>query len=182
MTKSVLYYLLFAMTGLLIQSTVFRDNFPGIAAPDFVLLLVLCLAQRFQNTAGVFIAFGLGLLGDFASGQFLGPFAAGSVAAYSLLVYLSDKVFAEKGLALCCLAFVASTLKSFTSLLMIGSYRGLTVLSWSTFTSVFAEALFTALFAPFVFWLTQQRGGAGKSSGHFSSIEPRAQRGVRWPG
>ena len=97
MTKSVLHYLLIAMIGLLIQSSVFRDNFLGIPAPDFVLLLVLCLAQRFQNTAGVFIAFGLGLLGDFASGQFLGPFAAGSVAAYSLLVYLSDKVFAEKG-------------------------------------------------------------------------------------
>jgi len=167
--------------GLTVQSTVFRDNFPNLFAPDFILLLVLCLATRFNNTAGVFISFGLGLLADFASGQFLGPFAAGSVVAYSSLVYLSDKVFAEKGLALCFLAFFASILSSFTSLVVISSYRGLDLLSWATVSSILGEAILTGLLAPIVFRLTDFRGTTSKASGQFSSIDQRGQRGVRWP-
>ncbi len=154
MIKKSLIYLSIAMIGIFFQSAVLRNLIPWLVVPDIILLLVVCLAVRNGAIPGLVGAFFLGLLSDLASGQFLGPNAAGCVVAYLGVVYVADKVYVERGFAIGVLAFAGCLIKVFTFLALLGIYMDIEILGWSPISRALVEAFLTALFSPLVFWLT----------------------------
>ena len=67
-----------------IQGTLIKPLSPSAIAPDFILMFVVFLALYHPTAVGMVGAFLLGCAGDFASGEFVGPNAAGCVVAFCL--------------------------------------------------------------------------------------------------
>jgi rod shape-determining protein MreD len=147
--KNSLTFFFALLVGLAIQATVVHGLFPQAIAPDFLLILVLYLGVNFRSPFGAVGAFLLGLCADFATGKFVGPFAAGSVLAFALTVTLSNRVYAEKGFALVIIAFLACVVKGATYFIFEAIYPKIP-LSSSVITTILAEAGITAILAPII--------------------------------
>lgn len=145
-TALILVCILFA--GIITQAVFIHSVYPSAIAPDFVLILVVYLGIYVRSPLGIIGAFFLGLVSDFASGQILGPNAAGSVVACLLSMQLSNKIYAERGLALSVIGFIASIVKSLVFILMLTFYVPFTLSVFKMSQIVLIEALLTAALAP----------------------------------
>lgn len=157
MIRTILTYAFVCLLGLFIQGALIKSLFPSASAPDFLLVIVVVLALRHPQVAGLIGAFCVGLAGDFAAARFIGPNAAGSVVAFVLVMFFSTKVYAERGIALGMLTFFASIAKSVTQLLMLNLYVSVDLLTSEGIKIVFIEAVLSALVAPFVFLVLERR-------------------------
>lgn len=153
MLRVSLLFLLVCIMGLFIEAAVVHASFPHAIAPDFTLVLVVILALYYQTVTGVLGAFFLGLLSDFASGQFVGPNAAGSVIVFCLVGMIASRVYAERSIAVLLITFICSLMKSATFIMMQILYVD------NAFAQIFRleigklvlwEALLSALVAPIV--------------------------------
>ena len=120
--RLVLTYLTAALIGLLIQSTFIHSSFPAAAAPDFILILVIAVSRQFHTPGGALGAFCLGLLADFASAEYLGPNAAGSVVTFYCVGLIANRVYADRAPAVFIMAFLCSLAKSCVAILMFYLY------------------------------------------------------------
>jgi rod shape-determining protein MreD len=152
MAKRVVVFFVAATIGLLVQGSVVHTVAPSPAAiaPDLILILVVFTALHIRGAMGVLIAFVLGLCSDFASAQYVGPCAAGMVAAFYSVIVISDKVFAERVIALCALTITASLVKSAMYTLMLYLYVDAKLFTLETLERVGFEALLSAVLAPLV--------------------------------
>ena len=150
MIRKIVVFLIAALIGLVIQAGFVHSLYPSAGAPDFILILVVLLAMRVQTPRGVLGAFCLGVLADFASGQFVGPNAAGCVVAFMLVVILTGKVYAERSLAVIFLTFVSSIAKSFTFVALLAVYANVVLIERNVLTLIFIEACLSAIVAPLV--------------------------------
>lgn len=155
MMRTIVIFFLTACLGLLLQATLVHSISPSAISPDFIVVLVLYLALNYRNIWGLLGVFALGLLADFASAQFVGPYAAGAVAAYSLVLFISDKVFAERTAAVIILGIVSSAVRALTYLVLLLIYVDVNLFRLDVIAKVLLEALLTGLVAPFVFRLLQ---------------------------
>ena len=162
MIRSFLVFTVAALIGLIIQATLVHTIYPSAVAPDFIIILVTYIALRFRAWPGAIAAFCLGLLADFASGQFLGPNACGAVVGYLVVVGISGKVYAEKQMAMAILCFFASLAKSSVFLVMLFVYLDVAVLTQSVITTCFLEAIISAALSPFVMFMLDWRPNASK--------------------
>jgi rod shape-determining protein MreD len=149
MFKRVLVFFLAFVLGLLIQAFVHSFESAWIA-PDFILILVVYLGLYHKSAWGVVGAFVLGLGADFAEARFIGPNAAGCVLAFCLTVELSNRFYAEKGLATALAALPASAAKLFGYSLILAVYTNVTVLNRSIAVGMVKEVILTAALTPFV--------------------------------
>ena len=138
---------------------------PVVAAPDFILILVVYLGLYAKSPGGALAVFLLGLGGDFASARFVGPTAAGCVAAFFLVTQISNHIYAERGLAVVFVSFLASILKSAVYLAMLVVYTSSTIISVHVLSIVLGEATATAVLSPLVLHLFSwsRLPGAAKS-------------------
>lgn len=157
MMRLIFIFFFISLVGLFIQGTMVRPVSPSAVAPDFLLVLVIYLALHFPSIWGLVGAYSLGLTQDFASGEYVGPSAAGMVVAFYFSVVISKKVYAENAIAVGLLVMVASILKSLTYALVFEIFLGINVLMtneitiWALSIPVFfVEALFSGLIAPVV--------------------------------
>lgn len=157
MMRLLFIFVLVSLVGLFIQGTMVRPVSPSAVAPDFLLVLVIYLALHFPGVWGLVGAYSLGLAQDFASGEYVGPSAAGMVVAFYFAVVVSKKVYAENAIAVGLLVMIASVMKSLTYALVFEIFLGINVLItnevklWSLSIPVmFVEALFSGLIAPMV--------------------------------
>ncbi len=150
MIRAIIIFLLFALVGLFIQSSVIHDSFPSALAPDFILILVVHLGLRFRTVPGLFGSFALGLLADFASGQYVGPHAAGAIVAFCLSGIIANRVYAEKNFALMLIAFLCCLAKSMTFIALLLLYRGAIWSGHELVSSLLIEAALTGFLAPFM--------------------------------
>ena len=164
MVKRALVFILAFFLGLVIQGAVIRSLLPSIPAPDFILVLVFYIALYFRTPWGVISAFGLGLAADAASGQFLGPQAAGCVVAFLVVLFFVDRIYAERGFAVVVVAFAASLGKSITCALLLCLYAKIDILTGMVMKTVLLEAIFSALLAPVLFWILRLAGAAGSAA------------------
>ena len=148
--KVIIVFTVACFLGILVRATLAHTLYPVVFAPDFILVLVVALAVKYPSSRGVFAAFLLGLVSDFASGQFLGPSAAGCVVAFWLVVMVSTKMYADKAPAVMAVTFLASVSKSLTYLLILVLYADLSVVYRSVLLLVLYEAILTSIFAPIV--------------------------------
>ena len=163
MIRLALLYLIAALLGLFIQATMIHSSFPAAPAPDLILVLVLILAITYRTVPGLIGAFLLGLLADVASGQFLGPNAAGALVAFGIVGVLASRVFADRIVAVVFIAFFCSLAKSITVITMFTVYLNDNLLGRDLIDIVLLEAAFSALVAPLVLklMLAGKRSGSG---------------------
>ena len=175
MLRVIVVFGVATIAGLLVDATLIHGLFPSAVAPDFVLVLVVALAFHFRHAGGACGAFILGLIADFASGEFLGPNAAGCVVAFGLVVVISEKVYAERASAAILLGAAASSAKSLTFVLMLAMYLNVNVLSTHAAGVLLTEAVLSGLVTPVILkaldW-TQYR--------YVNRPVQRRER-VRWP-
>lgn len=155
MLRLVVVFGLACLLGLVIQAVLIHGLFPSAIAPDFITVLIVYIALHHRTPLGAVGAFSLGVLEDFASGQFVGPCAAGAVVAFIVSALIADKVYAERLPALVALTALASTAKAFTFLGVIALYVRVNLLSAPVVWVVLAEALLSAVVAPIVVKLLQ---------------------------
>lgn len=173
MIRLVVVFLLVALLGLIVQSTIFHALSFSVIAPDFIVVLVVYLGLHYKSAFGVIAAFLLGLAADFASGQFIGPAAAGSIVAYNIASAVSQKVYAEHPIALVFLTFFCSLAKSFLFIGMLRFYTHVDVLD-GHLSSLLLEALLSALIAPLVLRFLQW------STNETSSGSVQTSDSLRW--
>lgn len=153
MIRLIIVFLVACFVGLFIQAALVHSSVPAAAAPDFILVLVVIIALNYQTVPGMLGAFCLGLLADFASGQFVGPNAAGAIVAFSFVGILASRVYADKGLAVMVITFLSSLAKSAVYALMHALYvNGATdeLMQMKVFQLILLEALLSGLVAPIV--------------------------------
>lgn len=163
--RVVFTFLFFTLIGLLINATIFHTTFPSSTAPDFILILTVALAFYYPEKGGLILAFLLGLFADFASAQYLGPNAAGSVIAFCFVGLIANRIYADKFFAVMIITFVCSLAKLLTMLLMYYVYL---LESFDSFLpllkTVFFEAALTALFAPLVLKILRRTKDVGNAN------------------
>ena len=150
MIRNIVVFMFATLLGLAVQATLIHSLLPTMAAPDFIVILAFYLGITHKSAGGAVGAFLLGLAGDFATAKFIGPNAAGCVLAFSFVVLLSNRIYAERGPALIVVSFLASVVKSIAALVMIYLYTQATFAPGEVFRTLLWEALFTALVAPLV--------------------------------
>lgn len=143
---------------------------PEFVVPDILLVLVVFLGLFQRSVSGLSGAFSLGLLGDFASGVYLGPSAAGSVTAFMLSGLIANRVYAEKAPAVFFITAACSLVKNFTAMGLLAVYvRDAALWNPNNWHVLFLEALLCGLLAPLCFKILSrfegQRGGKQRFQG-----------------
>ncbi|HQH29116.1 MAG TPA: rod shape-determining protein MreD, partial [Oligoflexia bacterium] len=153
MLRLVCIFTLACLLGVFLQSTLIHGTVPSAAAPDVLMILVVIIALRVRTVGAVIGAFCLGLISDFASGQYVGPNAAASVVVFSLVGAIASRVYADRALALMVIVFLCSLAKSFTLFAIYSIYLDrylLETLQYTFLRILVLEALFSSLVAPLV--------------------------------
>lgn len=177
MFKTFIVYSLVIIFAIVVEGDIIHGAFPSFPAPDFIFILVLMLALRERSLKALWLAFFLGLVGDFASGEYLGPNAAGCVVGFWAVSLIAEKIYAERGFAVVVIGFLGTLAKSITAngLIWFQLKIDFSFVEWAKIAG--GEALLTAIFAPlvigFVSWATK-----GKSR-NISSVSSSYQRGYR---
>jgi rod shape-determining protein MreD len=130
-----------------------HDTVPAAAAPDIIMVLVVVLGLHFRTVAAIIGAFCLGLLSDFASGQFVGPNAAASIVVFGLVGIIATRVYADRAIALMLIVFFCSLAKSVTVVSMYLFYLDDYISELTRFPvlrTIGLEAVLSALVAPLV--------------------------------
>jgi rod shape-determining protein MreD len=153
-------FLFWIVIGIFIQATLVKSYSPSALAPDVLLILVVSIALYFRSIPGLLACFFIGLTADFASAQFVGPSAAGSVVAFCMVIFLSHKVYADKIFAVMLITFLCSIAKSAMFILMLVAYLGLTLWDGEVVKTILFEALLTAAFAPVVLKLLRLKASS----------------------
>ena len=150
MIRLILTFLFVAFIGLFIQGGVIKSALPGAVAPDMMVVLVATIGLRYRSIPGLLGAFSLGLLEDFASGQYVGPNAAGVVVVFLLSGLIANRVYADKGVALFLIVFMCSLAKSLARVSMILLYVGRIAPDNDALWVILSEALLSGICAPIV--------------------------------
>ena len=168
--RPILIFLLAGLAGLFVQSTLVHSSMPTVAAPDFILILVVYVSRTLHTPWGALAAFALGLLADFGSAQYLGPNAGGCLIAFAVVGLIANRVYADKVIALFVITFVCSIVKSCFALLMLYVYVNEFTFAGDVFRMVLIEALLSGLISPLVMRaLGKRASGASRSTGRFQA-------------
>jgi len=149
--RSFLLIFFFLVGGLIIQGTLIHSLIPAAVAPDIILILSVFLALRFPSVWGMISVYAIGIAGDFASGQFVGPIACGCVVAFALTIYASKKVYLEHPVTLGLVILGVSICKSIVFLLMVSFYVEEAAV-WTFYSArlIVVEAALSGLIGPFI--------------------------------
>ena len=150
MVRTIFIFSIACILGLLVQATLVHAIFPSAIAPDFILVLVVFLGLKHNSVLGVVGAFMLGVAADFASGQFIGPNAAGCVVAFSLVLIVSKKVYAEHLVAVMFLTALCSFAKGLTQALMFLIYLKVDFFTGEIFRLIMIESTLSGIVSPIV--------------------------------
>jgi rod shape-determining protein MreD len=170
MIRTALIFFFAAIIGIVVQSTVVHSSFPSVAAPDVILILTVVLGMRYRSVAGLFSAFLLGILADFASGQYVGPNAAGNIVAFLAVGSIASRVYAERVLAVAMITFMCSILKSLVLIALLALYVKTDIIGVNLLNIVVLEALFSGVLSPLVMKLIGHSRGANVAVSSASSF------------
>jgi rod shape-determining protein MreD len=149
-TRLFFSFFFVALFGLMFQASIIKTPFPSAISPDLIVVLAVILGLRYRTLFGLLGAFSLGLLSDFASGQYLGPNAAGAVSAFLLAGVIANRVYADKGLALFIIVSFCSLAKILVVLGMISGFLVKFSFDSEIAFKIFIEAVFSGAIAPLV--------------------------------
>ena len=150
MLKAGIVFFLAAIFAFFIQSSVIHNTIPSVVLPDIILILIVAISLKLRTVAGLILSFSLGILSDFASGQYIGPNAAASIVVFALVGGIVNRVYAERGLALIVIVFLCSLAKSLAMGSIYWVYLPISFYPYNIVRNILIEALFSALISPLV--------------------------------
>lgn len=145
--------------ALLIQTTVVPLLPFGAAMPDLLLVVCVYLGLYFHSPAGAIGAFAIGYVQDSFSGSLLGLNAFAMTAVFVAVYLASRRLWVTNTLSKIVLVFLASLLKTFALMAILGIFLSLEGIWRTAVTYVFIEAVLAAAIGPLMFALlahTQQ--------------------------
>lgn len=119
-----------ALAGLCLQLAIFGPLLPQWLVPNFSIMIAVFLGVFEPTIAGAFLAFSIGLIYDFASGDILGPWCGACVTVFGFLSQVARRMFVDTSVLAALLVF-GGALFGFTVYLLL--LRQLTIY-WSDFS------------------------------------------------
>ncbi len=168
-----LVYVVFALVGLILQSSLLQALVPFGAVPNFVVILVVHYAFFGKRNSGPLGAFVLGLLFDlFGSHLLIGPYASAAVLVYLGVMSVSKRLYMESTMTLVLVVFCAAYCNSVVASLIMSQFVPVESV-WSVIIRYAPfEALGSAILSPLIFSILRRIGVEGK---------PRSKSGeVTW--
>ena len=150
--RAAFLFTVFAITALLVQTTMLPFTSIGRATPDLLLIMCVYLGLHQHSVGGAVGAFLLGYLQDTFSGSVVGLNAFGMCLVFIVVYLTSRRLWVDNTISKFVVVFLASVLKS-TALLSLAalftSVEGVwrTVLRYLLFEAVLAALLSPAIFA-----------------------------------
>lgn len=169
MIRLAFIFVAFCIAGLALQSMASYTVSVFAPMPDFALILAVYLGLKRRRAGTLLAVFLLGILVDFAGGQYLGPHAAGMVAAAFFAMQVSDRIFAEHPVTLMMVAAFSDAIKCVLQLVIMSSYVSGNYWSWNSFSDLVWESLLTGVCAPIVCALLNWAKNKGRGGSHYRS-------------
>lgn len=149
----------FAVLGLLLQTTLPQVIHPGAAAPDLLLILCVYLGLRHHTVGGAVGAFALGYMEDAVSGGAAGINAFGMSLVFVLVYLTSRRLWVDNLLSRVVVVFLASVVKTAAVVSLLTLFLSLDELRNAVMQSLLLQPIMAAAIASPVFALlagTQQ--------------------------
>ncbi|MCC6933756.1 MAG: hypothetical protein IT292_10995 [Deltaproteobacteria bacterium] len=153
MLRAFVIYVALITLSIFLQGTLLPAVNPNFIVPDLLLILVLIVGLYFRSMGGLFSALLIGLVSDFAAAKYMGPEAAGSIAAFWVVIYISQKVYIEHFFGLMILGFIASFIDQLIYIGMVATYSAFETGYGKLFSVLLWQAFFTGLLTPLVAYL-----------------------------
>jgi len=157
--RSAVLIALTTFVALLIQTTLVPLLPFGAAMPDLLLVVCVYLGLYFHSPAGALGAFAIGYVQDSFSGSLPGLNAFAMTVVFVAVYLASRRLWVTNTLSKILLVFVASLVKTFAVLALLGVFLSLDGIWRTAVKYVFIEAVLAAAIGPLMFALlarTQQ--------------------------
>ena len=157
--RSVSLIALTALAALLIQTTLIPLLPFGAAMPDLLLVVCVYLGLYFHSPWGALGAFAIGYVQDSFSGSLPGLNAFAMTVVFIAVYLASRRLWVTNTLSKIVLVFLASLLKTFAIIAVLGAFLSLEGVWRTAVKYVFIEAVLAAAIGPLMFALlarTQQ--------------------------
>src|SRR5512136_3128818 len=132
--RAGLLFALFAVIGLLLQTTILPLAAVGRATPDLLLIMCVYLGLHQHTVGGAFGAFSLGYLQDAFSGSVAGLNAFGMCLVFTVVYLTSRRLWVDNTISKIAVVFLASLLKTVAILVLVALFLSIKGL-WRTMLS-----------------------------------------------
>lgn len=149
--RAGILFALFAITALLLQTTVLPLASIGRATPDLLLIMCVYLGLHQHTVGGAVGAFFLGYLQDTFSGSVLGLNAFGMCLVFTVVYITSRRLWVDNAISKVVVVFLASVLKTLAVLALVAVFMSVEGLSHTVLRYLFIEAVLAAILSPAIF-------------------------------
>ena len=159
--RRVLFFILFGVFTLTLQTVLLRFVPIHGVRPDFMLIFTLYLGFSFPPLAGAILAFFLGYSVDLFSGNTFGFYALSRPLLFYVAFLFKSKFYMEGFSSQVVFVFLLAFLEGLLLLTFVSllSLEPLSRFFPSFFLSLLPQSTFTALITPLLFTLTQWAAG-----------------------
>jgi rod shape-determining protein MreD len=154
--RAAFLFAVFAVTALLMQTTVLPLSTAGRATPDLLLIMCVYLGLHQHSVGGAVGAFFLGYLQDTFSGSVIGLNACGMCLVFTAVYLTSRRLWVDNTISKFVVVFLASALKTMTILALAALFMSVEGWWQTVLRYLVVEALLAALLSPAVFALLAQ--------------------------
>lgn len=190
MIRACLLYTVVLILGIFLQGSLIGSTIPAAIVPDVLVVLAVYVALTSRTVLGLVGVFLLGIVADLAGGVYVGPNAAGAVAAFVVTGILANRVYAERIFAIVIISFVCSIVKSLVIALLLWRYTTFEIALVPLVQKIIFEAAATGFVAPIFVRLLQlgyslrtggtavRRAGGQSTTGTLSSRKSGGSTGT----
>lgn len=154
--RPAVFFGVFAVAALLLQTTVLPLASIGRATPDLLLIMCVYLGLHQHSVGGALGAFLLGYLQDAFSGSVAGLNAFGMSLVFTIVYLTSRRLWVDNAISKIVVVFLSSVLKTAAIFGLVALFMSIEGL-WPTMLSyLLVEAVLAAILSPAVFALLAQ--------------------------
>ena len=154
--RAAFLFTVFAITALLLQTTVLPVTSVGRATPDLLLIMCVYLGLHQHSVGGAVGAFLLGYLQDSFSGNVVGLNAFGMCLVFTVVYLTSRRLWVDNTISKFVVVFLASVLKTTALLSMAALFMSVEGVWHTVLRFLVIEAVLAALLSPAVFAVLAQ--------------------------
>lgn len=164
MIPTYLIYIVFALLGLILQSSLLQHLIPLGLVPNIIVILIVHFAFFGRRNSGPLGAFILGLLFDlFGSHLLIGPYASSAVLVYLGVTSVSKRLYMESTMTFVLVVFCAAYCNSVIASVIMSQFIPVESV-WSVAIRYAPfEALGSAILSPIIFSLLRRVGVEGRT-------------------
>jgi rod shape-determining protein MreD len=149
--RAGIFFALFTMTALLLQTSILPRLSIGRATPDLLLIMCVYLGLHQHTVGGAVGAFFLGYLQDTFSGSVVGLNAFGMCLVFTIVYLTSRHLWVDNAISKVVVVFLASVTKTLAILALVAVFMSVEGWSNSVVRYLFVEAALAAVLSPAIF-------------------------------